>query len=262
MPTFFQELENYRQRAIPDLRQSRERQKNYRAHPIDRTSALFGDAVVDIREFGIAGENFYNRCDNPPYYVSVPGSIDRLLLRKSVATRLAAVDQKLRRCGLRLHVHDAIRPAEVQRYFHDEWMYARVREKLPGASHEQTIAEVEKYWAAPTLSEDRPAPHSTGGAVDLTICLARSAEPLYMGSIFDDATALAHTDYFEQSRSDSFSDAEARNNRRLIFWLMTEAGFANHPNEWWHFSWGDQMWARLSGAPAAFFGPAKYDSAS
>ncbi|WP_413325826.1 M15 family metallopeptidase [Synechococcus sp. MIT S9503] len=24
---------------------------------------------------------------------------------------------------------------------------------------------------------------------------------------------------------------------------MTEAGFARHPNEWWHFSHGDQLWA-------------------
>jgi zinc D-Ala-D-Ala dipeptidase len=259
MPTFFQELESYRQKPIPDLQPARERQKNYRTHPIDRSSALYGDAVVDIREFGIAGENFYNRCDNPPYYVSVPGSIDRLLLRKSVATRLAAVDRKLRRCGLKVHVHDAIRPTDVQRYFHDEWMYRRVAEKFPDATHEQKLAEVEKYWAAPTRSEDRPAPHSTGGAVDLTIYLARNSEPRYMGSIFDDATALAHTDHFEQSKSDSFSDAEARSNRRLIYWLMIEEGFSNHPNEWWHFSWGDQMWAQLTGAPAAFFGPAKYD---
>jgi D-alanyl-D-alanine dipeptidase len=52
---------------------------------------------------------------------------------------------------------------------------------------------------------------------------------------------------------------EARSNRRLLYWLMTEGGFASNPNEWWHFSWGDQMWARLSGAEAAFFGPANYD---
>jgi len=260
MPTFFRELESHRQKAIPDLQPARERQKNYRGHPIDRTCPLYGDAVVDIRDFDIKGENFYNRSDNPPYYVRAPGSIDRLLLRKSVATRLQTVDRRLRPIGLKLHVHDAIRPLEVQRYFHDDWMYRRMQEKFPDASREQMIAEVEKYWAAPTTSEDRPAPHSTGGAVDLTICLTRNSEPLYMGSIFDDATELAHTDYFEQDRSlGSFSDLEARSNRRLLYWLMTEGGFASNPNEWWHFSWGDQMWARLSGAEAAFFGPANYD---
>ncbi len=24
---------------------------------------------------------------------------------------------------------------------------------------------------------------------------------------------------------------------------MADEGFAGHPDEWWHFSWGDQMWA-------------------
>jgi D-alanyl-D-alanine dipeptidase len=37
---------------------------------------------------------------------------------------------------------------------------------------------------------------------------------------------------------------------------MTGEGFANYPEEWWHFSWGDQMWARLTGAPAAIYGGA------
>ncbi|MFZ9739796.1 MAG: M15 family metallopeptidase, partial [Prochlorotrichaceae cyanobacterium] len=27
--------------------------------------------------------------------------------------------------------------------------------------------------------------------------------------------------------------------------VMTTAGFANHPKEWWHFSYGDQLWAWL-----------------
>ena len=27
---------------------------------------------------------------------------------------------------------------------------------------------------------------------------------------------------------------------------MFAAGFQRHPNEWWHFSLGDQMWAWLS----------------
>jgi D-alanyl-D-alanine dipeptidase len=77
-----------------------------------------------------------------------------------------------------------------------------------------------------------------------------------MGSLFDDVTALAHRDRFEQlDRGNfSFSDQEARANRRLLHWLMIEEGFAGHPDEWWHFSWGDQMWAALTGAPVAHYG--------
>jgi D-alanyl-D-alanine dipeptidase len=77
-----------------------------------------------------------------------------------------------------------------------------------------------------------------------------------MGSLFDDVTQLAGRDRFESLAPDnfSFSDQEARANRRLLHWLMTEEDFAGHPDEWWHFSWGDQMWAALTGASEAHYG--------
>jgi zinc D-Ala-D-Ala dipeptidase len=28
--------------------------------------------------------------------------------------------------------------------------------------------------------------------------------------------------------------------------MMTDAGFRQHLNEWWHFCYGDQMWVWLS----------------
>ncbi len=71
---------------------------------------------------------------------------------------------------------------------------------------------------------------------------------------------LANRDRFEHLNTEnfSFSDQEAQANRRLLHWLMVEEGFAGHPDEWWHFSGGDQMWAaitaaRLSGALFFFF---------
>jgi D-alanyl-D-alanine dipeptidase len=51
-----------------------------------------------------------------------------------------------------------------------------------------------------------------------------------------------------------FSDEEARANRRLLHWVMAEEGFAGHPDEWWHFSFGDQLWAKLEGRPVALYG--------
>lgn len=31
--------------------------------------------------------------------------------------------------------------------------------------------------------------------------------------------------------------------RRLLCKVMNKEGFANYPGEWWHFSYGDQLWA-------------------
>lgn len=255
--TLFGALEPLRHKPIPDLAETHRLRVNYRSHRLDLLHALAAEPLVNISGLGLSGVNFYHRPDNPPYYESIPGSIPELLLRACVAARLKGVDERLRAGGLKLFVHDAWRPIEVQTYFHDIWMPARVREKQPRLSEAELLFEVEKYWAAPSRSETQPAPHNTGGATDLTLCFLGSGEPLYMGSLFDDVTAVAHTDYLEtRSSLDSYSEIEARHNRRLLYWVMRDAGFVNNPNEWWHFSWGDQMWARIVGEDAAVFGVA------
>ena len=44
---------------------------------------------------------------------------------------------------------------------------------------------------------------------------------------------------------------------------MSETGFANNPTEWWHFSHGDQLWAKLGGhsAPLCDYGVGEPDGA-
>jgi D-alanyl-D-alanine dipeptidase len=215
---------------------------------------LADEPCVDVRDVGIAGANHYNIEQNPPYYLRVPGSTPDLYVRRSVATRLHEVNVRLSAIGLELFLYDAWRPQAIQRYFHDVWFPEWLQARNPHLKGPALVAEVEKYWAAPTAGRNSPSPHSTGGAVDLTLIVSETGQPLYMGGIFDDLTETAWTDGFERRPVVSMSDEEARANRRLLYWVMTEAGFANNPTEWWHYSWGDQMWARLGGHPAAAFG--------
>ena len=35
---------------------------------------------------------------------------------------------------------------------------------------------------------------------------------------------------------------------------MENAGFKNYPNEWWHFCYGDRMWAAYSKRKDCFYG--------
>jgi D-alanyl-D-alanine dipeptidase len=153
---------------------------------------------------------------------------------------------------LRLHVFDAWRPRAVQAHFFDTWLPAELRRRRPDLTGAAFDEERERYWARPTADPASPAPHSTGGAVDLTIAW-EDGEPLFMGSLFDDPSVISGTDYFE-TRADNVSTEEARANRRILYWTMIEAGFANHADEWWHYCWGDQMWARRTGQPAALYG--------
>jgi zinc D-Ala-D-Ala dipeptidase len=257
--TRFGALEELRSRPIGDLAAARLARKNFRtATPIRRDNEYFGEALVEAREQGLAGTNFYASDRNPPYWQRIDGATDKLLLRATVAEKLKNVNQRVASAGLELFLFDAWRPRAVQAYFHDVWMPQELKGRDPSLSGARLTEEVQRYWAAPSADENSPAPHATGGAVDLTLRW-KGGEALWMGSLFDDVTALAARDRFESLAPEnfSFSDQEARANRRLLHWLMTEEGFAGHPEEWWHFSWGDQMWAALTGAQAAHYGLAQ-----
>ena len=245
-----------------DLAGARAARQGFRSRiKLARDNALFPEPVVEARAAGLKGENFYAGDRNPPYWQRIEGAVEQLWLRKSVAEKLLRVNARAGAVGLELFLFDAWRPRAVQAYFHDVWMPRELQRRDPGLQGAALTQEVERYWAAPSDRADSPAPHATACAVDLTLRWKSGGrwtdgESLWMGSLFDDVTALAHRDRFESLAAEnfSFSDQEARANRRLLHWLMSEEGFAGHPDEWWHFSWGDQMWAALTGAAAAHYG--------
>ena len=54
-------------------------------------------------------------------------------------------------------------------------------------------------------------------------------------------------------------DSEARRwhqRRQLLAEVMRSAGFVQHPNEWWHYSFGDQLWAWRKAAAVAVYAEA------
>jgi D-alanyl-D-alanine dipeptidase len=242
-------------KPVPSSAEVIERKKGYRTETtINFAGQLANEECIEVRSVGLLGANHYNTPLNPPYYISVPGSIEGLYLRTSVAERLMQVNSRLALLGLELWLFDAWRPQAIQRYFHDVWFPDWLRARNPQLYGQELVDEVEKYWAAPTAGANSPSPHATGGAVDLQLVFRETRQPLYMGGVFDELTSLAWTDHFETIACNSMSDEEARANRRLLYWVMTEAGFANNATEWWHYSWGDQLWARLYGQPAAHYG--------
>jgi zinc D-Ala-D-Ala dipeptidase len=254
--TPFGTLQTLRDKPIPQPAPK----QGYRDIPIDASGAANAERIVPAADYGVAGKNYYAAPRNPPYYHAIPGAIDAIVLREGAARRLQQIDTQLAPLGLELFVFDAWRPQAVQIYFHDHWLPNELRRRDPTLTGDALLTEVERYWAAPSAGDDAPSPHSTGGAVDLTLRW-RGGEPLWMGSLFDDASPIAHTAHFETALSSdafSFTHEEARANRRLLYWLMRDAGFASNPSEWWHFSYGDQMWAQLTGAPAALYAGAEY----
>lgn len=249
-------LSALRELSIPDQTDARARKQGYRTWPIERQSD--DGPLVDASSFGLHGRNHYAHALNPPYWRRIEGAVDALFMRRTVAEKLQRVNTRLLSVGLRLHLFDAWRPRAVQAFFYDVFMPEQLRQRRPELKGADLRAEVERYWSAPTMDASSPAPHETGAAVDLTVAIAATGEHLYMGSVFDDATAIANLDHFERPAETawSLSEDEARGNRRVLFHLMRAEGFVGHPDEWWHYSFGDQFWAALTGAPTAQFGVA------
>ena len=180
-------------------------------------------------------------------------------LRLGVVQRLLDAQQQLieHDPSLRLSIFDAWRPIAVQAFMVDHSIAELCRERgvevRSGDAFDQVVADVGRFWAAPSRDPMTPPPHSTGAAVDLTLS-SSDGTPLAMGGEIDAIGAVSEPQHYA-GREDS--DAERWHQRRqLLADVMEASGFAQHPNEWWHYSFGDQLWAWRRGAAVAIYAEA------
>ena len=180
-------------------------------------------------------------------------------LRLGVVQRLLDAQQQLveHDPSLRLSIFDAWRPIAVQAFMVDHSIAELCRERgvevRSGDAFDQVVADVGRFWAAPSRDPATPPPHSTGAAVDLTLS-SSDGTPLAMGGEIDAIGAVSEPQHYA-GREDS--DAQRWHQRRqLLADVMGASGFAQHPNEWWHYSFGDQLWAWRKGAAVAVYAEA------
>ncbi len=129
-------------------------------------------------------------------------------LNTDAAAKLARAVELAARFGLRLHIFDALRPAEAQWAL---WNHTPDPE----------------FLADPQTG----SPHSRGAAVDLSLRNGNGAL-LDMGTPFDAFTPLSH-------HTASGIPATAQRNRMLLLGLMTAAGWDFYSKEWWHYQLSD-----------------------
>ena len=180
-------------------------------------------------------------------------------LRLGVVQRLLDAQQQLveHDPGLRLSIFDAWRPIAVQAFMVDHSIAELCRERgvevRSGDAFDQVVADVGRFWAAPSRDPMKPPPHSTGAAVDLTLS-SSDGTPLAMGGEIDAIGAVSEPQHYA-GRDDS-NARRWHQRRQLLAEVMGAAGFAQHPNEWWHYSFGDQLWAWRKGAAVAVYAEA------
>ena len=148
--------------------------------------------------------------------------------------------------GWKIKIYDAYRPVGVQQYMVNYTFNSLVKElelhehQISAQQRQDLWGKVYRLWAAPSLDRKMPPPHSTGAAVDVTI-INDLGEQLNMGGEIDELSERSHPDYYISDQ-----DGESQQyhfNRQLLYRVMSNSGFIRHPEEWWHFSLGDQMWA-------------------
>ena len=200
---------------------------------------------IPLEQFAVESPHPYEKLGAPykersPYY-----------LRATVLKSLVEAQNQLQlhHPNWRIQIFDAYRPVEVQQFM-VEYTFAEVVNNLklnPSELSETQRLEiwqqVYQFWAPPSLDPATPPPHSTGAAIDVTL-VDENGKTVNMGSAIDEISLLSYPDYFANSNNPLEQQYHA--NRQLLFNVMRSAGFLQHPNEWWHFSLGDQMWAWLT----------------
>lgn len=191
-------------------------------------------SVVEPHPYEVLGAPYG---DHSPYYV-----------REGVLRALLQAQKHLQfqKPGWQIQIFDAYRPIAVQQFMVDytygqlleTWHSKHPAEQMP--PKDELINQVYQFWAAPSHDSATPPPHSTGAAIDITL-VDELQQVVDMGSAIDEISERSYPNHFADK-----PDGHAFHQHRVILSdAMHAAGFRQHPNEWWHFSLGDQLWAWL-----------------
>ena len=209
--------------------------KTYRQIPIQDC----GEGLVPIPE-----DIFALECPHPYQKLGAPyGKISPYQLRAGVLEALQKAQAKLQhqKLGWQIKIFDAYRPVAVQRFMVD-YTFQLLHQQLPDENDSEIAQQVAKFWAQPSTHPEMPPPHSTGGAVDITLVNERG-ETLDFGGKIDEISARSLPNFYQDATTTLEKTYHQR--RELLKTIMLSADFRQHPQEWWHFSLGDQMWAWL-----------------
>lgn len=187
------------------------------------------------------------------------GKYSPYYLRQNVVNRLIKAQNylELLHPNWRIQIFDAYRPVAVQQFMVDYSFTMAVQERglneaeLTPVQNQEIWQAVYEIWAVPSLDAKTPPPHSTGAAVDVTL-VDGDGQIVNMGSPIDELSERSHPDYYTNSQQPAAQKYHAH--RQLLCDVMLKAGFQRNPKEWWHFCYGDQMWAWLNNQPQACYG--------
>jgi zinc D-Ala-D-Ala dipeptidase len=226
--------------------------------PIDQNDPRGREPLIPLDSVGVAFESYYAKTDgnNPPFNRVIEGSRRDIWLRKSVAEKLARVNELLRPFEAELFVLDGYRSVACQQGLWD-FYYGKAKQENPTGSDDEHRARARQFIVNPVNFDEHdsrtwPA-HTNGAAIDLTLRDSVTKDLLDMGASFeaDAEFDFSAGDYFErQLLAGHIDENDVRlQNRRLLNWAMMQEGLLNETAKvFWHYDWGNQIYVRASRA--------------
>lgn len=206
-------------------------------------------AIAECHESLVEIPELFARVTPHPYAkLGAPyGDRSPFFVRQGILDRLLIADAHLQTLQPRwkIQIFDAYRPVAVQQFMVDYTLKELVNangldlETLPSTQREEFQQRVYQFWAMPNLDPATPPPHSTGAAIDVTL-IDENGTAIDMGSEIDEISPKSFPNHYADS------DLPFHRHREILADSMISAGFKRHWNEWWHFSYGDQIWAWLT----------------
>lgn len=196
-----------------------------------------GELLEDVSQYGLLTE--------PVYFKQGISQDSRIFLRSGVIEKLIAIEKDLK--IYRLKLWDGYRSRQVQdALFQQFWNEAK--KKNPDWDDVQIKTYIEPFVSNARDPKRIPS-HATGGTIDLTLIDVNGNE-LDMGTPFDFFGTEATPLYFEQNLTNS----KVKENRKILREAMFAQEFTIDKEEWWHFDYGNQLWALELNKPFAIYG--------
>lgn len=140
-------------------------------------------------------------------------------------------------------IYEAYRPKAAQIILWNG-VVAQKKQEFPDidVNSERFISICNTYAANPYR---QGSGHQSGAAIDVTL-IDEQGKEFDMGGKVRGFGSEAEFD------STEISDI-AKENRQILKTALEKVGLINYPSEWWHYSFGDRLWAKLTGSKLAVF---------
>lgn len=162
-------------------------------------------------------------------------------LRKTVYDKIKQA-QKMLPDNYFFKIYSAFRPLDEQvRLWNAN--YQTIKNANPDLPEQKIIIKTKAVCADPRFGFGG---HQTGGAIDVSLCDKN-------GKDYDMGTNCLEKNNKTVTKSKNLTPIQ-KYNRKILRTVLENMGLQNYPGEWWHFCYGDRMWAAYSKKRIALYG--------